>query len=154
MARKGMMKGRGRGYKNVMGKDPYVHSQSAKGIKQPQKINELKIRIKALSKFKAPAFQEERELLKEEYKNLLNTKEEAYNKAKEYMKNNSQTKEILESNVDLEEYFLGKDPRKTEYYKKFKGKKGYITAYQTVYGKTHSLFLTPKEFERARRRNR
>ena len=34
--RKGMMKGRGRGYKNVVGKDPLVHSQSAKGMKQPQ----------------------------------------------------------------------------------------------------------------------
>jgi len=36
--RKGMMKGKGRGYKNVIGKDPYVHSQSARGIKQPQRI--------------------------------------------------------------------------------------------------------------------
>jgi hypothetical protein len=36
--RKGMMVGSGkRGYHNVIGKDPAVHSQSAKGIKQPQK---------------------------------------------------------------------------------------------------------------------
>jgi hypothetical protein len=36
--RKGMMKGSGkRGYHNIIGKDPMVHSQSAKGIKQPQK---------------------------------------------------------------------------------------------------------------------
>lgn len=34
--RKGMMLGRGKGYKNVIGKDPHIHSQSAKGIKQPQ----------------------------------------------------------------------------------------------------------------------
>jgi len=38
--------------------------------------------------------------------------------------------------------------------KKYKGKKGYITVYQTVYGKTHNMFLTPKEFERARRRKK
>lgn len=36
--------------------------------------------------------------------------------------------------------------------KRYKGKKGYITAYQTVYGKTHKLYLTSKEFERARKR--
>jgi len=36
VARKGMMVGKGSGYKNVIGKDPMVHSQSAKGIKQPQ----------------------------------------------------------------------------------------------------------------------
>jgi len=70
--RKGMMKGKGRGYKNVVGKDPVVHSQSARGMKQPQRVNELQTRIKALSKFKSPAFQEEREMLKQEYKNLLN----------------------------------------------------------------------------------
>jgi len=46
MRRKGMMKGRGRGYKNVMGKDPYVHSQSAKGIKQPQRIPHIPMPIK------------------------------------------------------------------------------------------------------------
>jgi hypothetical protein len=40
MARKGMMVGTGkRGYHNVIGRDPAVHSQSAKGIKQPQQVN-------------------------------------------------------------------------------------------------------------------
>jgi hypothetical protein len=39
MARKGMMVGKGSGYKNVVGRDPAVHSQSAKGIKQPQAVN-------------------------------------------------------------------------------------------------------------------
>ena len=39
MRRKGMMVGKGKkGYHNVIGKDPYVHSQSARGIKQPQKV--------------------------------------------------------------------------------------------------------------------
>jgi hypothetical protein len=39
MQRKGMMVGSGRqGYYNVTGKDPMVHSLSAKGIKQPQNI--------------------------------------------------------------------------------------------------------------------
>jgi len=36
--RKGMMVGKGKkGYHNVIGKDPIVHSMSAKGIKQPQR---------------------------------------------------------------------------------------------------------------------
>lgn len=39
MVRKGMMIGKGSGYKNVIGKDPKVHSQSAQGIKQPQRVN-------------------------------------------------------------------------------------------------------------------
>jgi len=39
MRRKGLMKGKGKGYKNVIGKDPYVHSQSARGIKQPQRLS-------------------------------------------------------------------------------------------------------------------
>ena len=38
VTRKGMGKGRGKGYSNITGKDPRVHSQSAKGIKQPQNI--------------------------------------------------------------------------------------------------------------------
>jgi len=37
--RKGMMIGKGSGYKNVVGRDPAVHSQSAQGIKQPQHVN-------------------------------------------------------------------------------------------------------------------
>ena len=37
--RKGMGQGKGKGYKNIIGKDPMVHSQSAKGVKQPQNIN-------------------------------------------------------------------------------------------------------------------
>jgi len=38
--RKGMMVGSGKkGYHNVVGRDPAVHSQSAKGIKQPQQVN-------------------------------------------------------------------------------------------------------------------
>ena len=36
--RKGLGKGRGKGYKNIIGKDPMVHSQSAKGRKQPQRV--------------------------------------------------------------------------------------------------------------------
>jgi len=38
MARKGMAKGTGKGYKNMMANDKRVHSMSAKGIKQPQKL--------------------------------------------------------------------------------------------------------------------
>jgi len=42
--RKGMMVGKGKkGYHNVTGKDPMVHSQSAKGIKQPQRINIMRV---------------------------------------------------------------------------------------------------------------
>jgi len=42
MMRKGLGKGKGKGYKNMMGKDPKVHSQSARGRKQPQKIPMMK----------------------------------------------------------------------------------------------------------------
>ena len=38
--RRGMGKGQGKGYKNLAGKDPMVHSQSARGMKQPQRVNE------------------------------------------------------------------------------------------------------------------
>jgi hypothetical protein len=43
--RKGMLVGSGkRGYKNIISNDPSVHSQSSKGIKQPQKVNGMFIR--------------------------------------------------------------------------------------------------------------
>lgn len=46
--RKGLGKGKGKGYKNIlMGKDPKIHSQSAKGMKQPQKLSP---RVQALLK--------------------------------------------------------------------------------------------------------
>jgi len=37
--RRGLGKGKGKGYSNIAGRDPMVHSQSAKGIKQPQRVN-------------------------------------------------------------------------------------------------------------------
>jgi len=37
--RKGMGKGKGKGYKNLVGVDSRIHSMSAKGVKQPQKLN-------------------------------------------------------------------------------------------------------------------
>lgn len=39
MARKGMATGQGKGYKNIQGSDPKIHSESASGIKQPQKVS-------------------------------------------------------------------------------------------------------------------
>jgi len=43
--RRGAARGTGRGYRNLRGfpKDPLVHSQSAKGRKQPQRIKKLSI---------------------------------------------------------------------------------------------------------------
>jgi len=41
MKRRGLAKGQGKGYKNVIPKDPKVHSQSAQGQKQPQKPSVL-----------------------------------------------------------------------------------------------------------------
>jgi len=50
MVRKGMMVGKGKkGYHNVIGKDPIVHSMSAKGIKQPQRVPEWHIRTSDIS---------------------------------------------------------------------------------------------------------
>lgn len=45
-ARRGMMKGRGKGYRNVIHRDVRVHSMSAKGIKQPQKIRLIRVEKK------------------------------------------------------------------------------------------------------------
>lgn len=42
--RRGLGKGKGMGYRNIIGKDPAVHSQSARGMKQPQRVSELKLR--------------------------------------------------------------------------------------------------------------
>ena len=36
--RKGLGKGRGKGFKNILPKDPKVHADSARGMKQPQII--------------------------------------------------------------------------------------------------------------------
>jgi len=41
--RKGLGKGRGQGYKNLVRRDKVIHSQSAKGIKQPQRIKQIRI---------------------------------------------------------------------------------------------------------------
>ena len=40
--RKGLGKGKGKGYKNIQGRDPKIHSDSARGRKQPQRIINLK----------------------------------------------------------------------------------------------------------------
>lgn len=39
--RKGLGKGTGKGYRNIIGKDPRVHSDSARGRKQPQRIKPI-----------------------------------------------------------------------------------------------------------------
>jgi len=41
--RKGMGKGKGKGYKNLQGRDPKIHSDSGMGRKQPQKIPNIYI---------------------------------------------------------------------------------------------------------------
>ena len=41
MVRKGLGRGKGKGYKNLAGRDPKVHSDSAKGRKQPQFITHI-----------------------------------------------------------------------------------------------------------------
>lgn len=46
MKRKGLGKNKGRGYRNLISKDKQVHSDSAKGMKQPQNINYIPYRKK------------------------------------------------------------------------------------------------------------
>jgi len=41
MVRKGLGKGKGKGYKNIQGRDPKIHSDSSKGRKQPQFITHI-----------------------------------------------------------------------------------------------------------------
>jgi hypothetical protein len=55
--RKGMMLGKGRGYKNIIGRDPFVHSQSGKGIKQPQRMPYFAVNP-ALAKYSNAKLQE------------------------------------------------------------------------------------------------
>jgi hypothetical protein len=43
MKRIGLGAGQGKGYRNIVGRDPYIHSQSAQGIKQPQRLNHLSV---------------------------------------------------------------------------------------------------------------
>jgi len=51
MKRKGMGKGKGKGYKNIIkGYDKKVHSESARGRKQPQKISHFKYGGKSITK--------------------------------------------------------------------------------------------------------
>lgn len=47
MVRKGMGKGKGKGYKNMIPKDPKVHSDSSRGRKQPQNLSP---RVKSMLK--------------------------------------------------------------------------------------------------------
>jgi len=53
MKRKGMGAGKGKGYKNLQGRDPKIHSDSSKGRKQPQKMPNLK-GIESERKFETP----------------------------------------------------------------------------------------------------
>ena len=58
--RRGLGKGKGKGYKNIIPKDPRVHSDSRHGRKQPQRIpNDL------VMKYKARQIQENANLKKE-----------------------------------------------------------------------------------------
>lgn len=69
--RKGLGKGRGSGWKNLARDDSNRHSLSARGIKSAQKIEgDLKARIKALSKFNAPKFKEEKAMLQKQLKDI------------------------------------------------------------------------------------
>jgi len=61
--RKGMGKGKGKGYKNIMGKDPLVHSQSARGMKQPQKVQIPNFNFKPISMLKPSWMGQRRDLI-------------------------------------------------------------------------------------------
>ncbi len=57
--RRGLGKGKGKGYKNLIPKDPKVHSMSAKGIKQPQKLSpRLQTILKKHPEYKNLSFDE------------------------------------------------------------------------------------------------
>jgi len=68
MARKGMGKGTGKGYKNLVGVDSRIHSQSSMGIKQPQRINPLLLNRSSLDPRKSSFF------IKEALKGTVNLK--------------------------------------------------------------------------------
>jgi len=60
--RKGLGKGKGKGYKNLQGRDPKVHSDSARGRKQPQKINIIPMNTRGKEK-KTPSKEEIRDYM-------------------------------------------------------------------------------------------
>jgi hypothetical protein len=107
MIRKGMTKGSGRkGYYNIIGIDPKVHSMSAKGMKQPQKV-----RVASFLKSEYPKLSDEKinkifeDYLKEEKKPIfikepfglpyeLTDKDQFRRSLKDIVKNKSNIKSI------------------------------------------------------------
>lgn len=71
--RKGMGRGRGKGYRNLIGKDKKVHSDSAKGRKQPQRIPEM-YKVKGSGNMYRAKFPD---------KGTVTVKAESWNEAKE-----------------------------------------------------------------------
>jgi len=57
--RKGLGKGKGKGYKNIIPRDPRVHSLSRRGIKQPQRVSpRIQKMLKKNPKLKDKTFKE------------------------------------------------------------------------------------------------
>jgi len=81
--RKGLGKGKGKGYKNIQGRDPKIHSDSARGRKQPQ-------RMPNLSK------------LENEYKVLLNNDIRDFSQGLENIKTKKRMDEIEKTFKDSE----------------------------------------------------
>lgn len=83
--RKGMMLGKGRGYKNIIGRDPFVHSQSAQGIKQPQRMPYFAVNP-TLAKYSNAKLQEG--TVKEHIEHPKFSMEQARQIAKDHLKEN------------------------------------------------------------------
>lgn len=67
-----MARGQGKGYKNIVGKDPKVHSDSAKGRKQPQKLSMLK-KVAITKNFKLKDMDKEQDLRKKSMSSEVNS---------------------------------------------------------------------------------
>jgi len=124
--RKGLGKGQGMGYKNITGVDSNIHSESAKGVKQPQKIsiftrlgNSAKTtgdrvsklieqkKLEAENKRKETRLMEQRELETPEFKKLK-SQEKRVNELRFQIENTNDedSKEELQEELTSEEYQL------------------------------------------------
>jgi len=83
--RKGLGKGKGKGYKNLAGRDPKIHSDSSKGRKQPQKMPFIKepyglpFELQQKDKFKNPKNTKPQEI-ETLLKDMMEKKDEEFDK--------------------------------------------------------------------------
>jgi hypothetical protein len=108
--RRGLGKGTGSGYKNLIPKDPSIHSQSAKGIKQPQRVWIVNRIPKAKGK--------EREELIAEYDKILEKIEKIENKEEISEDDDELYDSLQQEATEIEKQLIGDPGRIWKFYPK------------------------------------